>query len=611
MLEKITSPADVRGLTPKETDALCAEIRENILTAVSKNGGHLASNLGLVEPTVVIHRVFDSPDDAILFDVGHQAYTHKLLTGRYERFDTLRTFGGISGFTNPEESEHDKFFAGHSGTALASAIGIAEANRIAGNEHWAVAVVGDGSMTNGMIYEALNNCAERDIRLVIILNDNEMSIAQNVGGMSKYLAKARTSRRYFMFKDTLKKVCGNIPLLGRGIMSIARGIKEFIKRNTVSKNVFECLGIEYLGPVRGTDIKRLTDVLEHAKHATRPILVHVLTKKGDGYEPAVTEPEIYHSCGSFDKATGVVPKAGATFSSEFGRAVCDMAKEDPSVCAVTAAMAEGTGLARFATLYPDRFFDVGIAEEYAVTFAAGLAKAGLTPVCALYSTFAQRVYDQLWHDVALQKLPLIMGLDRSGIVPGDGPTHQGIFDYSMLTSIPGITVDSPETYGELRASLAEAKERRTLSVIRYPKGSEAEYDRSGFSPVSGGSLYEGGERLIITYGAVTENAYKAATAAGDTSVLKLTRIFPLPEATILDACRGRTHIVIAEEGAKSGSAAEKIAALLAEAGNGACVTALTVGDRFLPCGSREELIAYCGLTAKDIAAHLGDSNDRT
>lgn len=610
MLENIKTPKDVKAMSHEEAEQLAKEIRDVILDTVSKNGGHLASNLGVVEATIVLHKCFDSPEDSILFDVGHQAYAHKLLTGRYSAFNTLRRFGGISGFTNPDESEHDKFFAGHSGTAIASAIGIAEANRLAGNERWTVAVVGDGSMTNGMVYEALNNCAEKNIRLIIILNDNEMSISPNVGGMSKYLAKARTSLKYFAFKDTLKKIFSSIPLVGKWLTRTARRIKEFVKRISYNKNVFESLGISYLGPIDGHDMKRLEGVIKHAKKSARPTIIHIITKKGAGYIPAVTEPQIYHSCASFDADRGVVPARKNGFSYEFGSYLEELASKDKRICAITAAMADGTGLSSFATKYPRRFFDVGIAEEYAITFASGLAKEGLLPVCALYSTFSQRVYDQLWHDISLQRLPMVLCLDRCGIVSGDGRTHQGIFDYSILTSVPGITVYSPETYEELRSTMDNAVSSDSLSVIRYPKGKENEYDRSGFTDVDGAKEYNTAacDVLIITYGAITENAYRAAQLLSGkvkVGILKLVRIFPLNEELIEKACRGKKLVYILEEAVASGSVGEKISAIAARRRFSVDNIAVrAVEEGFLPCGSMDELLEYCHMTPEQISGEI-------
>ena len=610
MLETIKSPTDIKALDDNGIKALSAEIRETIIDTVSESGGHLASNLGFVEPTVVIHQVFDSPNDAILFDVGHQAYTHKLLTGRYDRFPTIRQYGGLSGFTNKDESVHDRLYAGHSGTALASAMGIAEANRLTGSGNYAVCVIGDGSMTNGMAYEALNNCAGKKIDLVIVLNDNEMSISSNVGGISRHLSNVRTSKYYFVFKDVMKSVFGRIPLVGKYLVSGARSVKELFKRVFVKYNVFESLGIDYIGPIDAKDTARLRGALIEAKTKHEPCIVHVISKKGDGYLPAETEPQYYHSVGKFDKERGIIPSDKAAFSSEFGRYMTERANTDKKLCAVTAAMSDGTGLGAFAKAHQGRFYDVGIAEEYAVTFSAALAGEGFSPVCALYSTFAQRVYDQLWHDAALQKSPLVLALDRAGIVPGDGRTHQGIFDVSLFSSVPGLTVYSPETYDEMRAALDTALSKRELAVVRYPKGSEADYDRSGFAETDAGCEYApDADVLIITYGRITANAKQAADIVSDRTgvpvgILKLTKIAPLDFAAIGKRMAGKKLVYILEEGVKSGSVAERIASYSAEAGIDTNLCIRAIPELFLPCGTTEELMKLTQLDAASVAGEI-------
>ena len=473
MIEKIASPADIKQLNPADITALCGEIREEILTAVAKNGGHLASNLGIVETTVALHRVFDAPRDAIVFDVGHQCYAHKILTGRRAGFADLRKYGGMSGFPRREESEYDPLSAGHSGPALSCAIGMAEANRQAGRDAWVVAVIGDASFGCGMVYEALQNCAKRGLKLLIVLNDNEMSISKNVGALSDYFTKIRLSRGYFSFKHTVHKICARIPVLGRGVIRCAIGVKEFIKRTLNKKNIFENLGLEYLGPVDGSREDTLEYVFREAMGCDVPCIVHVITQKGRGYAPAEAHPERYHAVSPFDPAVdiGEVPKK-RTFSDAFGESLCRLAEKDGRLCAITAAMRDGTGLAPFAERYPHRFYDVGIAEEHAVSFAAGLSRGGMRPVAAIYSTFAQRSFDQVLHDCALQKLPVVLALDRCGIVPGDGTTHQGLFDVGLFTPIPGVEVFAPESYAELDDHLTRALTSDAVSVIRYPRGCE-------------------------------------------------------------------------------------------------------------------------------------------
>ena len=610
MLENIHSPADIKHLTPDQISALCGEIREDILTAVSKNGGHLSSNLGIVETTVALHRVFDTPRDAIVFDVGHQCYAHKILTGRRAGFSNLRKLGGLSGFPRREESEYDPFSAGHSGPALSCAIGMAEANRTAEREDWVIAVIGDASFGCGMVYEALQNCAKQGLRLLIVLNDNEMSISKNVGALSDYFTKIRLSRGYFAFKHTVHKICARVPLLGRGVIRCAIGIKEFIKRILNRKNIFENLGLEYLGPVDGKREEVLEYVFREAIRCDRPCIVHVITQKGRGYARAEEHPDRYHAVSPFDPAVGIpdaTPKM--TFSRAFGQSMCRLAGENDTLCAITAAMRDGTGLAEFADAFPRRFYDVGIAEEHAVSFAAGLARGGQQPVVALYSTFAQRTFDQVLHDCALQKLPLVLALDRAGIVPGDGSTHQGLFDVGLFTPVPGVEIFAPESYEELDAVLETAVQSDNISVIRYPRGSETEYDRGIWREISPGITAadfpgnEGGEPLVIlTYGRIAYEALRAAAEIFLTRpvrVIRLSKIYPLDKDAILTALGGAERCLIVEEGMRRGGIGEMVAAILAEAGAPARVKILAVSD-FVSHGDTASLTAALSLDAAGI-----------
>ncbi len=554
-----------------ELAALAENIRERILSAVSKNGGHLASNLGLVETTLALHRVLSVPEDTVVFDVGHQCYTHKILTGRGDEMDTLRKAGGLSGFPNREESDADPFTTGHSGTALSAALGLAEAARLAGRDNWTAAVIGDGSFGNGMVYEALQSAARPGLRLLILLNDNEMSISKNRGGLSDYFAKIRTSRGYFAFKHGVHRFARRIPFLGRPLIFTAIHVKEFLKRLLNKKNVFESLGLEYLGPMDGHNLPALESVLREAMRCDRPCVVHVITKKGKGYALAEEHPDRYHSVPPFDPAVGVSP-AGGGFSEAFGEALVGLAETDERLCAVTAAMAEGTGLSAFQEKFPDRFFDAGIAEEHAVTFAAGLSRAGYRPVVALYSTFAQRVFDQALHDVAMQKLPLVLALDRCGLIPGDGVTHQGLFDVGLFTPIPGVTVYSPFTYDELRSTLAAAVQGESLSVIRYPRGGEKdtgapwETDEDGtYARLTLGN----GEKtlLLITYGSETVEVLKAARALSlryRVEIFRLIRLTPLPTEALGTALQSANACLFAEEAMRRGGIGEAVAAMAAE-----------------------------------------------
>ena len=611
MLENIKSPKDIKDLSLGELNALTREIRANIIDTVSKNGGHLASNLGIVEATVALHRVFDSPNDKIIFDVSHQAYTHKLLTGRYERFRTLRRFGGISGFTNPTESEYDTVAAGHSGTSVSTALGYAKAAKLKGEDTWAVAVIGDGSFTNGMAYEALNNCAEDNLNLVILLNDNEMSISPNVGGMHHSLSTIRTSKGYFTFKRRLKKVFYKIPVIGKFLVRTAKAIRDFFKRLITNYNIFESLGCDYIGPVDGNNVKKLEDALREAKTKHRCCVVHIITKKGKGYPPAEAHPESYHSVGPFDKKKGYTPAPKTDFSSEFGKYMCELAERDGRVCAVTAAMTDGTGLTEFSRLYPDRFFDTAISEEHSATFAAALTAGKMKPVLAIYSTFAQRIYDQVFHDAALQNIPLVLALDRAGIVGADGVTHQGIYDYSLFSGIPNIRIYSPETYAELRRSLDLAADGTSPAIVRYPRGSEYEYDRSEFTDL--GDITVKGEAssdvAIVTYGRLTKNANLAAEvlekAGISVRIVKLIKLSPVPYDKIFTLIRGAKLVYLFEEGILAGSVSEKIAAKAKTNGDGDTKYIIrAIDNTFVPHGETDELFKALGLDAKSAAMEI-------
>ncbi len=466
-LGRINSPEDVKQLDKKDIDALCSEIRDCIVTTTEKNGGHLASNLGVVELTVAIHRVFNCPKDHIIFDVGHQSYAHKLLTERFDRFDTLRKSGGLSGFTNREESEYDCFGAGHSSTSLSAAIGFAEADRIKGNDAYTVVVLGDGAFTGGMIHEALNNLNKDLTRLIIILNENEMSISKNIGRFAVSIARLRKKNSYFKVKRFTVSFIKKIPLVGNAIFKGIRGLKKSVKNALYGSTYFEDLGLYYLGPADGNDFESVEALLKHAKSAGENVLVHLKTQKGKGYEPAEMNPGKYH---------GVAPASSVasetSFSKEFGKTLCGLAENDGRVCAITAAMSTGTGLDCFEEKYKERFYDVGIAEEHAITFAAGLAANGLLPVFAVYSTFLQRGYDQIIHDAALQNLPVVLAIDRAGFNDSDGTTHHGIFDVAFLSQIPGVKIYAPVTYRGLSLSLKQAISEPGVSAIRYPSGAE-------------------------------------------------------------------------------------------------------------------------------------------
>jgi len=598
MLENIKSPRDLDALADKDIKALTGEIRETIINAVAESGGHLASNLGVVEMTVALHRVFDLPRDTLIFDVGHQCYAHKLLTGRYENFSTLRKFGGVSGFTNKDESEYDFVTAGHSGTALSTALGKARANKLSGSDAYVVAVIGDGSFTNGETFEALDMCASQsDLRLIIVLNDNEMSISKNVGGLSRHFSRVRSSGKYHDFKKSTENFFSKIPL-GRGIVSGLKKTKDFFKRVVVGNTVFDSLGINFLGTVDGSSEQRLEEVFAEAKRRATCCIVHVTTKKGSGYAPAEKKPDVYHSVPPFDKDAGYEPKCSG-FSAAFGRALCALAEKDGKICAVSAAMTDGTGLSEFAAKFPERFFDVGIAEEHAATFAAGLALGGMKPVFAVYSTFAQRIFDQLVHDVSLQKAHVVFAVDRAGLVPGDGVTHHGVFDVSMMSCVPDMKIYAPDSYAELCDVLKTALDGDGPYAIRYPKGAEAPYDREKFTGknVKVDST-DSRDVVIVTYSRLTANAIKAASMLDSTKVSRLYRVFPIDFDELDEATRGAKLIYVLEEGERAGGVGEKIAAH-----DGARVFVRAI-DGFVPHGDIASLDALLGFDPESVAEEI-------
>lgn len=606
MLEKIKSPQDIKELSYKELDELAGEIRAKILETVSKNGGHLASNLGMVEATLALHKVFNMPFDKIVFDVSHQSYAHKLLTGRYDVFHTLRTYGGISGFSNRAESEYDILNEGHSGSSVSAALGIAMANKLQDKTDFAVAVVGDGSLTNGLIYEAINNCGDKNTRLIILVNDNEMSISRNIGGLPHHLSKVRTSKRYFNFKHGLEKFLIRIPLVGKGMASGTRRFKNFVKRMLGKTTMFDDFGLSYLGPVDGHNIKSLVTVLEEAKTKGNCCVVHMATRKGKGYLPSEIDPDKYHAVGAFNIEEGSVAEAEYTFSQKAGEIICAAAESDPKICAITAAMASGTGLTEFSRRYPERFFDVGIAEEHAVTFSGGLSVNGLKPVLVLYSSFAQRTYDQLIHDISIQNLPMVLMLDRCGLVAGDGITHQGIFDIPAFSTIPNIKIYSPDGYKELEACFNRAVEDTRLSVIRYPKGGESDYDREQFigdEDILYTKNTESAEVVIITYGRLTSLALEAAKAqSSETAVIKLVKVFPLNFKSIISLIKNAKIVYFLEEGYYSGGIAEKLSAGLS--GVRGIKTHIHAITAFVEHGPLEDLYKSCGFTVETITENI-------
>lgn len=599
-LNKIHSPADLKKLNSSEYPELAQEIRDVLVDTVSKNGGHLASNLGAVELTIAIHLTFDSPKDRIVWDVGHQAYTHKLLTGRYDVFDTIRQKDGISGFCHPNESEHDTFYSGHSGTSVSSAFGIAEANKIKKNNNYTVAVIGDGSFTGGLVYEALNNAGRSKTNLIVILNDNEMSISKNVGSVAKYLTKIRSKKRYVRMKARLERFLDRIPLIGHSMASGLFSFKTAIKNLIYESTIFEKMGFRYMGPIDGHDIGMMCEALETAKSLGAPVLLHVNTVKGKGYNYAEKDPSHFHGVSDFDIDTGEPHSSGDTFCNEFGKLMCKMAHEDRRITLITAAMSLGTGLTEFSEKYSERFFDVGIAEEHAVTFASGLSKGGMLPVFAVYSTFLQRCYDEIMHDGALQDQKLVLAIDRAGFVGDDGETHNGLYDVAFLQSIPKVTVYSPATYDEMKIDFGNAFYRdKDVVAVRYPRGGEPEIPED-YEPSFGTYDIYGNisaDKVIVTYGRLFFEAAKAikelANHSIDAKVLKLNRIKSIdPEA--LKAVMNATHIFFYEEGVRSGGIGEKFAAELLQHGYKGNYDITAVEDCFVKQAKVPELIKQYG-----------------
>ena len=593
ILSKITSPADLKKLEEKDLAPLCEEIRSKIITTVANNGGHLASNLGGVELTVALHRVFSSPEDAILFDVGHQCYTHKLLTGRFDRFDTLRTKDGLSGFMRPEESEHDPFVTGHSSNSISAAFGIYKAKKLLGESGTAVAVIGDGAMTGGMAYEGLNNAGAGRSKFIDVLNDNKMSISRNVGALARSLTKMRNMPKYHHFKEKLSHFLIKIPLIGNKLNGFVRGVKELFKNMIYRSNMFSTLGYNYLGPVDGHDIKAMESAFKIACEYDRPSLVHVVTTKGKGYRYAETNPKNYHGVSPFSVEAGAENGGGVNFSSVAGKTLCCLAEKDEKICAITAAMTAGTGLGEFASKYKSRFFDVGIAEQHAVCFGAGLASKGMKPYFAVYSSFLQRGFDQIIHDVAIGGFPLTLLVDRAGIVGEDGESHQGLFDVSYLTLIPNMTVFSPSSYEELKFRIKYTAENRGVYAVRYPRGCEKNCGNVDFTHdftlVSGDS-----KKAIVTYGRLFAEASAAKNEKNEVNIVKLNKIYPL-EDRLIETLKGFEEIYVFEETAKSGGIGEHIGTKLLESGYKGKFKINAVGNEFVPQGKPDEMLKSYGL----------------
>ena len=607
ILSKIESPADVKALSAEQLDQLCDEIREKLIDVVSVNGGHLSSNLGVVELTVAMHRVFDCPADSIVFDVGHQSYTHKMLTGRYHEIDTIRREGGLSGFPKRCESDYDAFNAGHASTSISAALGIAKAKLLTGDPSYTIAVIGDGSLTGGMAYEGLNNAGQHKKNFIVILNDNRMSISRNVGAMARYLSSIRMQPWYRRLKRGTEHSLSKIPLLGRPIGNLLKRSKSKVKHVMYRHTIFDKLGLSYYGPVDGHNMEDLMNALNTVKQSKDPALLHVVTKKGKGYKYAEDDSASYHGVGSFNVDTGEPISSNKNFSAVFGEKLCELAGTDQRVCAVTAAMRTGTGLMDFSKQYRDRFFDVGIAEEHAVTFAAGLAVNGMLPVFAVYSTFLQRGYDQLIHDVSMQNAHLVLGVDRAGVVGEDGETHQGLFDVSMLNAIPDTTIYSPCYFDGLENALTAALfEDKGLVAVRYPRGGEGKkpdgYGRENIDYEIYGD--RDADTLLITYGRLFNEAVAARQIVkeqgGELCIMKLCRIKPIDERAVKLAS-GFPKIHFFEEGMRSGSVADRFRDMLDLQNYSGSYRVRAVDDTYVQHASVKNSLQALGFDAQSMA----------
>ena len=614
ILETINSPADVKALSLDELKQLAEEIRQFLISVISKTGGHLAPNLGVVELSLALHRVFSTPEDKIVFDVGHQSYIHKIITGRREQFPTLRQYGGLSGFPKRSESEHDAFGTGHSSTSISAALGMAVARDLQGKDYNVVAVIGDGSMTGGMAFEALNNAGTLHKKMIVVLNDNEMSISKNVGAMSEYLYQLRTGETYNKIKHDIEGWLKNMEF-GTDVLKAIRRLKGSVKYLMVPTSIFEELGFTYLGPVDGHDLQGLTEVLQAAKKIDGPVLVHVLTKKGKGYKPAEESPNKFHGTGPFEIATGkkiANPNAPITYTEVFGKTLTELANEDKEIIGITAAMPDGTGMSTFAKAHPERFFDVGIAEQHAVTSAAGAAAAGMKPVAAIYSTFLQRAYDSVLHDICMQKLHVTLCLDRAGLVGDDGYTHHGVFDYAYLRSMPEMTIMAPKDENELRHMLKTAVDYDGPVSVRYPRGSGVGVEITEHMhslPIGKAEvLREGKDVCLWAIGSMVQSALQVAAKLAEqgisAGVVNMRFAKPLDKELLLAHAAQYGKIVTLEEGALQGGVGSAVLETLNEAKILQQCRVLTLGipDEFVLHGDKKLLMKDLGLDVDAIVA---------
>ncbi len=607
MLDELYNGKELKKFNIDELKALCGDIRCFLVKSVSKTGGHLASNLGIVELTVAIHKVFNLPEDKLIFDVGHQSYVHKCLTGRKDRFDTLRRFGGLSGFPKRSESSFDCFDTGHSSTSVSAALGMARARDLSGEKNNVIAVFGDGALTGGELYEAINDAGHEKTPLILILNDNTMSISKNVGAVSKHLRNLRINRLYFKSKKHISSFLDKVPVIGTPLKQIIERFKRNIRRKILPTTLFDELGFKYIGPVDGHDIKALITCLEYAKTEKKPVLVHVKTIKGKGYLPAEKNPAEFHGVGSFDPKTGIIPVSGKSYSSCFGKAITRLAAENSKIVAITCAMPDGTGLIDFSNKFKDRFFDVGIAEQHGVTFAAGMAASGFTPVIALYSTFMQRAFDQVLHDVCLQNLHVVFPVDRAGIVGADGETHQGVYDLSFLMSMPNMTVLSPSSFDQLEEMLCYAVNKHNAPIaIRYPRGgAQSPYPDEPFEFQRAYIRKHGKSISVISTGRMMITAAETAgllSAKGiDAEVLELPTIQPLNESAVLASVMKTGAAVTIEDNVLSGGMGEHISSVLLSHGIRCFFKSFGFPSEPIIHGTVNELDAYYGIDAKHIA----------
>ena len=614
VLEKIKKPNDIKKIPKESMDLLAQEIRDFLIENISETGGHLAANLGAVELTMALHLVMDFPEDKLIFDVGHQSYTHKILTGRKNEFPTLRKFGGLAGFPKTKESECDAFNTGHSSTSISAGLGMAMARTLQGKTNTVVSVIGDGSLTGGMAYEALNNAAKAETPFIIVLNDNNMSISENVGGVSSYLNQIRTTEAYLDLKEDVKKKLKTVPK-GKNMIHRIQSVKSGVKQLVIPGMYFEDMGITYLGPVNGHDIPAMVKVLKEAKRCKTPVLVHVLTQKGRGYAPAERHPARFHGAEPFDIETGLPLHKRTTpnYTDIFSTVMCKLGDNNPKVVAITAAMPDGTGLKRFRNMYPDRFFDVGIAEQHAVTFAAGMAASGMRPVVAIYSSFLQRAYDQILHDVCIQKLPVVFAIDRAGIVGSDGETHQGIFDLSYLSEMPNMTVMAPKNKWELADMIRYSVEFDGPIAIRYPRGQAFEGLYENRPAIEYGKaewIYEEKDICLIAVGSMVKTALQVreelAKQGKKASILNARFVKPIDEEAIETACKNHKLIVTMEENILTGGYGEAVRLYMDSIKTKARLLNIAIPDTFVEHGKPDELLHMLKMDAEGITQRILD-----